>query len=336
MLINCPKCGFSQPKDHYCAHCGVNIDRFRPENSFSIKKIFKNTFLQLSLVFIIAAATTSFILTNDQSPNKNQIVKFRKNVSSSTNNSSKSDSKSVNSLSQMQTESFNTNENTVIVEAQNEDIKNSLVKANLNNTQSQNINESSDALTDQNNDPSKLANKPISYDISFYEIEQNLYQELYKKYRDEALEQFAPNDIMVSQVNIQAFLTAVKNRPLNSEIKASQSNVNEKFIYGLTSTSDSAFQGITLDLRFYNEDQKTIYGTLKFLKSSNVSSRQFNLKLSLKKNHIFLFQFKNDLAGFENNENLKKISPFQILKSPKYINRETEFIFAIRPLSPTQ
>ena len=30
MLIKCPKCGFDQPKDTYCANCGIEIDSFKP------------------------------------------------------------------------------------------------------------------------------------------------------------------------------------------------------------------------------------------------------------------------------------------------------------------
>ena len=30
MMQKCPKCGFIQPKDHYCAECGLNIDEYKP------------------------------------------------------------------------------------------------------------------------------------------------------------------------------------------------------------------------------------------------------------------------------------------------------------------
>lgn len=31
MMQKCPRCGFLQPKDHYCAECGLNIDEYRPK-----------------------------------------------------------------------------------------------------------------------------------------------------------------------------------------------------------------------------------------------------------------------------------------------------------------
>ena len=30
MMMKCPKCGFSQPKDQYCANCGVDVGIYRP------------------------------------------------------------------------------------------------------------------------------------------------------------------------------------------------------------------------------------------------------------------------------------------------------------------
>lgn len=31
MLVNCPKCGFSQPQDQYCAKCGVDMQAYKPK-----------------------------------------------------------------------------------------------------------------------------------------------------------------------------------------------------------------------------------------------------------------------------------------------------------------
>ena len=54
MLINCPRCGFQQPQDKYCAQCGVDIENFKPAEASSFKKIFGNPLVQLSLLVVIA------------------------------------------------------------------------------------------------------------------------------------------------------------------------------------------------------------------------------------------------------------------------------------------
>ncbi len=54
MLINCPRCGFQQPKDKYCAQCGVDMENFKPASPPAWKKFFGSPLVQLSLLVVIA------------------------------------------------------------------------------------------------------------------------------------------------------------------------------------------------------------------------------------------------------------------------------------------
>lgn len=54
MLINCPRCGFQQPEDKYCAQCGVDIESFKPATPPAWKRFIGNPLIQLSLVVVIA------------------------------------------------------------------------------------------------------------------------------------------------------------------------------------------------------------------------------------------------------------------------------------------
>lgn len=42
MLINCPKCGFQQPEDLFCAQCGVNISKFTTKKDGGLQKFFQS------------------------------------------------------------------------------------------------------------------------------------------------------------------------------------------------------------------------------------------------------------------------------------------------------
>ncbi len=53
MMINCPKCNLLQPKDQYCAQCGVNMETWSPPVKPFWKKILRNWMVQLSLLFIL-------------------------------------------------------------------------------------------------------------------------------------------------------------------------------------------------------------------------------------------------------------------------------------------
>ena len=54
MLINCPKCGFSQPQDKYCAQCGVDMESFKPKEPSFGKRVFGNPLVQLSVFVAVA------------------------------------------------------------------------------------------------------------------------------------------------------------------------------------------------------------------------------------------------------------------------------------------
>jgi hypothetical protein len=52
MLVKCPKCGFDQPKDTYCANCGIEMESFRPIKAPLWKRIVKSPLFSL-LIFIV-------------------------------------------------------------------------------------------------------------------------------------------------------------------------------------------------------------------------------------------------------------------------------------------
>jgi len=53
MLVNCPKCQFSQPKDKYCANCGIDIDNFKPNKASNSQRLFSNVYFIGAVVLLI-------------------------------------------------------------------------------------------------------------------------------------------------------------------------------------------------------------------------------------------------------------------------------------------
>ena len=68
-MINCPKCGFFQPKDQYCASCGVNMEKWQAPKQPLWKKVAGNWMFQLSVLFIII-----FVLILNDSFNEREPV----------------------------------------------------------------------------------------------------------------------------------------------------------------------------------------------------------------------------------------------------------------------
>ncbi len=66
-MIVCGKCGFTQPKDVYCANCGVNLEKYRPEKPPKLVQLAKDPYFQISTA-IICAIAAFFIFINKPEP----------------------------------------------------------------------------------------------------------------------------------------------------------------------------------------------------------------------------------------------------------------------------
>ncbi|MDC0980169.1 hypothetical protein OAQ84_00390, partial [Bdellovibrionales bacterium] len=61
MMQECPRCGFSQPKDKYCANCGLDIDNYHPEPTSFLSQLFSNTWFQIAVVVATIATLVSLL-----------------------------------------------------------------------------------------------------------------------------------------------------------------------------------------------------------------------------------------------------------------------------------
>ncbi len=65
MMINkCPKCGFGQPQDQYCAKCGVDMTAYKAPPQPLMKKLAENLFIQLVLILFLGAGTVYWLRQN--------------------------------------------------------------------------------------------------------------------------------------------------------------------------------------------------------------------------------------------------------------------------------
>lgn len=64
MNINCPKCGFTQPQDQYCARCGVDVTTYKAPPKPLLKQITGSLFFQLMLVFFIGGSAVFWVHQN--------------------------------------------------------------------------------------------------------------------------------------------------------------------------------------------------------------------------------------------------------------------------------
>lgn len=61
MMMECPRCGFSQPKDQFCANCGLNIEQFLKKPKPFWIRLAQNPNLHLSLIGILVVVIIGYI-----------------------------------------------------------------------------------------------------------------------------------------------------------------------------------------------------------------------------------------------------------------------------------
>ncbi|WP_413559977.1 hypothetical protein [Bdellovibrio sp. HCB209] len=69
MMVSCPRCGFQQPQDKYCAQCGVDMESYKPQAAPWYQSFFKSTAVQLSLLVAVAGGGGFYIYNNGSTSN---------------------------------------------------------------------------------------------------------------------------------------------------------------------------------------------------------------------------------------------------------------------------
>lgn len=67
MMVNCPKCGFNQPQDRYCASCGIDMVSFKPAQKPLLTRVIQNTSFQITGLATVAIVLGTYV----HSQNKN-------------------------------------------------------------------------------------------------------------------------------------------------------------------------------------------------------------------------------------------------------------------------
>lgn len=61
MMMVCPRCGFSQPADRFCAQCGLDVSTYHPQTKPLWLRFLQNPTLHLSLIAIVIVFTIGYI-----------------------------------------------------------------------------------------------------------------------------------------------------------------------------------------------------------------------------------------------------------------------------------
>lgn len=78
MLVECPKCGFSQPRDRYCASCGVDIDNYRARNPQQKRQWWTQPAYHFGAVVVVILLGTLYVVRQQQTQEITRRVEYLK------------------------------------------------------------------------------------------------------------------------------------------------------------------------------------------------------------------------------------------------------------------
>jgi hypothetical protein len=322
MLINCPRCGFSQPKDQYCASCGVNIETYVPRKESLWSKIFSNTLLQVTIVIIIALGVSYYTMKakDSSSPQSSRRKTFQQSINNSSLSHMTSVQKSELAEDRLNIDNSATNYDTIKVELQNEAQRDRLAgKASIDESSEDSFSNETSTTT-----AAAVATKSLSVPIklSYYEINRSILDFWVRN------SQIAPSEDVVFSAGLidrKLFDNQIQYTALKSE--ATNAVINNK----TTFRSDAQKNDISIGLISEIIMSSSTNGSLTITKTTSQNVERIRSYIHLYPGRIFFIHWKNDLVGLQNESILADVSPFQIFKSNQFMmgNGTTELVMII-------
>lgn len=351
MLVTCPRCGFQQPNDQYCANCGIDMLAYKPKDKGTAAKIFQSGAFQVFVLLIAVGATAYMIGQSDSS---------QKWVQRLTYPSTKAPVKNAptNNLAGTQNmANAPSNASEVQVTADTPQAAALVPEQHLASTAMAQSSDSSGKTQMERNNPTQrplgtdaqaLAAKTSSDKTSTSSVTttsalaQNLSvtlasvpRELLMQWMNESqrLNLFQNLSELSAGILPSDFLKDNDRYTLlsSAEVKKTESSDSSSFFYGSTNPNDPAFLGLRFDIEARPNEGNVLRGRLVVTKSTRTGKETLPVDFELQRGSVFFINWRRQLHGLENETSLYSKVPFKILTSSEYRSQRNDFIILLEP-----
>jgi hypothetical protein len=311
-MIHCPKCNFRQPKDQYCANCGIDITAFKPVAPSKAKNLFSSGQFQFFILFLASAIAAYFIAQNDNPQNWVKKLSYSKSIRLN----------STNLASQKSNPNDSTSADIQLAAAPDANISD---LASVQAPAAASIPENTTTDSAKENLISaeiKLTFAEVSRDIWLGWINESQRLGLYQTFTD-----FSAGILphFKNQKQIQF-------KDLKSEQKKYFLKKPQALLLGKTIDESSEFLGFQTNIDLKSIENQLTKGHLNITKILRSGKFDLPIEFELQKGAVFFVNWKTAMIGFENESFLFSTPPFQILQSSGFLNQKTELIILIEPL----
>lgn len=336
LMIQCPRCGFEQPPDQYCAQCGVNMETYKIKHRPSlIKEILLDSRLHF-FVLILIATTSFFTLLRQNTSHLEErlgVLQGQLQISSSSTSENSSSSYSPQ-IPEFESQVAS-------------DIKSS---STASDPASKDLNEASGDKVLSGATNSKATAPPASTTSSttpekgkeslrviYAEVSRKVLMELFEESQNSA--QFLDFDDYQAGI-IGTIAQKIEKKEitlLQEQLKPITNNAPLNWFIGVKDDNDLSLQ---VGLESFMEVQKLASGAWRFnleiqrhwreaspQGSFEFTKKNFPAMFELSKNSVFFMSgFLPRRTNLQEDIGLAELPAFRILKSPIFIQGQSEFV----------
>lgn len=331
MLINCPKCGFSQPQDQYCAQCGVDMLQYKPKSIGLMKKLFQHVGVQLFILLLVAGYIGQSLIRGEKPQQWVQKITHFQGITKSVRmkeavNFSNDEDASVQSgrsgyvSGAEKVKTLNENQNlkslsdSEIATAKNESFASSAAASTSTNL-------SSLSSTDAAAINMKLTYAEVSSETLAKWIAESSNLGLYQTLTDYSAGIL--NDYRRRTDPIQQVL---KSTTIKLNLGSANSNLS-----GTMTEDGSHLIGLVTAIEYKSNENDTTHGTISISRNTNQGNEVFPAEFDLPRGAAFFIVGVLKPDSFAADKGKLIMPPFQVLKSPDFVAHKTEFVIILEP-----
>jgi hypothetical protein len=336
MLINCPRCGFSQPQDQYCAQCGIDMQSYKPKELPFFKKLVSSTGFQLGVLILVTVIAAQFILKRyspqkfSQKNSRSQgVFKSEQNRDSANEDEDENyaDTSSVNDRSDSRPLASVGSDS--VESASLSDRAQQAARGNLNGaeTSGANANGANGVGSASEQDAQFFGKLRVIYaevpiDIINKWITDSSNLALYQSLSDYSV------GILPEFKKRNETFQVLKTYEVEFKPQAT-SNTN---ISGIVSDETNQLIGFsTVVERTGRLNDGTLVGQINVSKRGRVESDSYPSEFELPKGSAFFLIGALKIENFQSDRAKLQMPPFQIFKSNDFMTRKTEFVIIVEP-----
>lgn len=332
-MMNCPKCHFLQPEDQYCARCGVDVTTYQaPAESF-FQRLIKSPFAYIFIIIVLSVSTWFYTQNNEQNELQER-VRFLKGELSSTE--LKTEAPTTLKTSSFETENLALDENSN--PASSSDMAGN--EAEPSSLPSESI---SAEINKEVPTASSEKSKSVKFKIEYVELSQMALQRLVDESKSaNQFVSFGDYSVgLITQLDRRTapFKTNSNLKTYETKEQLTQMGSPSQWFVGNKNEETDLEYGISTVITLSEIEDDVVRGEVEIIRSLRESpdkqsppiKRSFPAQFELgKETGMFISQILPHRPISDLEDELLGTNLFQIYQSPRFQNRNSEFVVFIQ------